>query len=128
MRTTVAYKGVWVRLVRTFCDPDIARKAAAQFAQAVAQLPSDRGFAGFGSFLVEGCRMAQPLEPLMGSRLDTTNPPSLGALVSVQGLVTIDGLTIPVGAPALLGGAGRSGEPAHRSVVLLAHNPSAPFA
>jgi hypothetical protein len=108
VRTTVAYKGVWVRLVRTVCDPDIARKAAAQFAQAVAQLPSDRGFAGFGSFLVEGCRMAQPLEPLLRSRLGSTNPPSLGALVSVQGLVTIDGLTIPVGAPALLGGQGEA--------------------
>jgi hypothetical protein len=103
LRATVAYKGVWVRLVRTVCDPDVARKAAAQFAQAVAQLPSDRGFAGFASWLVEGCRVAQPLEPLVGSRLDTANPPLPGALVSVQGVAAIDGDTVPVGAPVLIG-------------------------
>jgi Creatinase/Prolidase N-terminal domain len=109
LRATVAYKGVWVRLVRTFCEPAIARQAAARFAQAVAQLPSDRGFAsGFSSFLVEGCRMAQPLEPLMGSRLASAKPPSPGALVSVQGVLTIDGLAVPVGAPALLGANGEA--------------------
>jgi hypothetical protein len=103
LRATVAYKGTWVRLVRTFCDADIARRAAAQFAQAVAQLPSDRGFAGFTSWLVEGCRMAQPLEPLMGSRFGAANPPAPGALVSVQGALAVDGATVLVGAPALLG-------------------------
>ena len=74
LRATVAYKGAWVRLVRAFYDPEIAQKAAAQFAQAVAQLPSDRGFAGFGSFIVEGCRVAQPLEPLLGSQFEAANP------------------------------------------------------
>jgi Creatinase/Prolidase N-terminal domain len=49
LRATVAYKGTWVRLVRTFCDAEIGRKAVACFAQAAAQLPSDRGFAGFAS-------------------------------------------------------------------------------
>jgi len=108
VRATVAYKGVWVRLVRTVCEPGIARNATAQLAQAVAQLPSDRGFAGFTSWLVEGCRMAQPLEPLLGSRLGAANSPSPGALVSVQGVVTIDGHAFPVGAPALLGGQGEA--------------------
>jgi hypothetical protein len=108
LRATVAYKGVWVRLVRVFCDPKIARQAAAQFAQAVAQLPSDRGFAGFASWLVEGCRMAQPLEPLMGSALGAVSPPCPGALVSVQGAVTIDGHAVPVAAPALLGTQGEA--------------------
>jgi len=108
LRATVAYKGTWVRLVRAFCDLEIARKAAAQFAQAVAQLPSDRGFAGFTSWLVEGCRTTQPLEPLMGSRFGAANPPSPGALVSVQGFLTIDGHAVPVGAPALLGAQGEA--------------------
>jgi hypothetical protein len=109
LRATVAYKGVWVRLVRTFCELAVARQAAARLAQAIAQLPSDRGFtSGFHSFLVEGCRMAQPLEPLMGSRLAAANPPSPGALVSVQGVLTIEGLTVPVGAPALLGAEGEA--------------------
>jgi hypothetical protein len=109
LRATVAYKGTWVRLVRSFGKPEIAQEATARFAQAVAQLPSDRGFVpGFGSFLVEGCRLAQPLEPLMGSRLETANPPLPGALVSVQGTVAIDGRTVPVGAPVLLGAEGEA--------------------
>ncbi len=103
LRATVAYKGVWVRLVRAFCEPEIAGKAAARFAQAVAQLPSDRGFAGFDSFVVEGCRVAQPLEPLLGSRLDAANPPSPGALVSAQATIAVDGQAVPVGAPVLIG-------------------------
>ena len=108
LRATVAYKGTWVRLVRMFCDADVARKAAARFAQAVAQLPSDRGFADFGSFLVEGCRIAQPLELQLGSRFSAANMPSPGALVSVLGVITIDGHTVPVGAPALLGAQGEA--------------------
>lgn len=109
LRATVAYKGAWVRLVRPFCESALAREATARLAQSVAQLPSDRGFAsGFSSFLVEGCRTAQPLEPLMGSRLDAINPPAPGALVSVQGTLTIDGRTVPVGAPALLGAEGEA--------------------
>jgi hypothetical protein len=109
LRATVAYKGTWVRLVRTFCEPAIAREAAARFSQAVAQLPADGGFASsFGSFLVEGCRMAQPLEPLMGSRLQAPNPPPPRTLVSVQGALAIEGITVLVGAPALLGAPGEA--------------------
>ena len=108
LRATVAYKGTWVRLVRAFCDLEIVRKATAQFAQAVAQLPSDRGFAGLTSWVVEGCRTTQPLEPLMGSRFGVADRPSPRALVSVQGVVTIDGHAVPVGAPALLGAQGEA--------------------
>jgi hypothetical protein len=108
LRASVAYKGVWVRLVRAFCEPEIAEKAAARFAQAVAQLPSDRGFAGFDSFVVEGCRVAQPLEPLLGSRLDAANGPAPGTLVSAQATIAIDGQTVPLGAPALIGAPGEA--------------------
>jgi hypothetical protein len=108
LRATVAYKGTWVRLVRTFCDADVEHKALAQFAQAVAQLPSDRGFAGLTSWVVEGCRTTQPLEPLMGSRFGVAIRPSSGALVSVQGIVMIDGHAVLVGAPALLGAQGEA--------------------
>lgn len=108
LRATVAYKGTWVRLVRSFCDRAAAKQAAAQFAQAVARLPDDRGFSGFHSWLVEGCRMAQPLDPLMGSRFGTAHAPAHGALVSVQGVLVIDGHPVLVGAPALLGGKGEA--------------------
>ncbi|MGB6535342.1 MAG: aminopeptidase P family N-terminal domain-containing protein [Xanthobacteraceae bacterium] len=114
LRATVAYKGTWVRLVRAFCESAAASEAAARFAQALAQLPSDCGFAGFDSWLVEGCRLAQPLEPLMGLRVAAPFSPLPRALVSVQGTLAIAGCRVPVGAPALLGA---EGEPAS----LLAH-------
>jgi hypothetical protein len=106
LRATVAYKGTWTRLVRSVCDSAIAQEAAARFAQAVAALPSDRGFAGFRSWLVEGCRMTQPLDPLIGSRLGEGHPPLPGALVSVQVALAVDGQTVLLGAPALIGQAG----------------------
>jgi Creatinase/Prolidase N-terminal domain len=108
LRATVAYKGTWIRLVRSMCDSAIAPEAAARFAQAVALLPSDRGFAGFRSWLVEGCRMTQPLDPLLGSRLGEGHPPLPGALVSVQAALSVDGQTVPLGAPALIGQSGQA--------------------
>jgi hypothetical protein len=108
LRATVAYKGAWIRLVRSVCEAAIARQAAARFAQAVALLPSDRGFAGFRSWLVEGCRMTQPLDPLIGSRLGQGHPPLPGALVSVQAALAVDGQTVLLGAPALIGRAGEA--------------------
>ena len=103
LRATVAYKGVWIRLVRSVCEATIAQEAAARFAQAVALLPSDRGFTGCRSWLVEGCRTAQPLDPLIGSRLGQGYPPPPGALVSVQAAFAVDGQTVLLGAPALIG-------------------------
>jgi hypothetical protein len=108
LRATVAYKGTWVRLVRSFCERQVAQQAAEQFAQAVAQLPHDRGFSGFRSWLVEGCRMAQPLDPLMGSRFGVAHTPTFGALVSVQGALEVNGQQVLVGAPALLGDKGEA--------------------
>jgi hypothetical protein len=108
LRATVAYKGTWIRLLRSFCDRAVAEQAAAQFAQAVAQLPGGGGFADFRSWLVEGCRMSQPLDPLIGSRIEAAKPPLPGALVSVQGVLTVGGQTVLVGAPVLLGQSGEA--------------------
>jgi hypothetical protein len=108
LRATVAYKGAWVRLVRSFCEPAVAQQAAAQFAQAVARLPEDGGFSGFRSWLVEGCRMTQPLDPLMGSRFGVAHTPAFGALVSAQGAMAVNGQSVLVGAPALLGSKGEA--------------------
>jgi hypothetical protein len=111
-RATVAYKGVWVRAARTiFRDPaqnPHADAAAERFAAAVAALPSGEGFAGMPSWLVEGCRTAQPLAPLIGARIAEPRVPTAGALVSVQACIEIDGAPIVLGAPALLGAAGES--------------------
>ncbi|HEY2530564.1 MAG TPA: aminopeptidase P family N-terminal domain-containing protein [Xanthobacteraceae bacterium] len=103
LRATIAYKGTWVRLLRSFGDPALERQVSIQFSEALAQLPSDRGFLSFRSWLVEGCRTTQPLEPLMGSRIDKPIPPPPGALLSVQGVLAVDGRTFVIGAPALTG-------------------------
>jgi hypothetical protein len=108
LRATVAYKGTWIRLVRTFGQDALREEAAARFAQAVAQLPDERGLAAFSSWLVEGCRIAQPLEPLMGSRIAERSLLTAGALVSVQARLEIDGQTMLLGAPALIGAPGEA--------------------
>ena len=111
LRATVAYKGTWIRLVRTFRRDGAIEsgEAAARLATAVAELPSARGFAALSSWLVEGCRIAQPLEPLMGSRVSEPRPPLPRALVSVQASLEIDGAPLLIGAPALIG---KDSEPA----------------
>jgi hypothetical protein len=110
LRATVAYKGAWIRLVRTFQGGGVTpnEEAAVRFAAAVAELPSERGFAGASSWLVEGCRIAQPLEPLMGSRVAEPIAPAAGALVSVQATIGVDGKPTLLGAPALIGRRGEA--------------------
>src|SRR5262249_13594915 len=112
LRATVAYKGTWIRLTRTFSRDGAARpqeEAAARLAAAVAKLPSAEGFAGFSSWLVEGCRIAQPLAPLMGSCVTAAHLLAPRALVSVQADFEIEGRPLLLGAPALVGGRGEAG-------------------
>ena len=102
VRASVAYKGSWVRMTRTIgCDG--AEAAAAAFAAAVRGLPSGRDFAGFGAWLVEGCRLAQPLEALMGSRVALAQPPVAGMIVSVQAQLDAGPTPVLIGAPVLVG-------------------------
>ena len=112
LRATVAYKGCWIRLGRTFFRygtfTDRYRQAAEKFAAAVANLPSDRAFTKFPFWLIEGCRLAQPLAPLMGSRVADMLSPAGGMLITVQVRFDIDGQPIYLCAPALLGKAGES--------------------
>jgi hypothetical protein len=113
IRATVAYKGAWVRATRTIIGaaggtPRL-RDASDRFAAAVALLPDTSGFAGMRSWLVEGCRVAQPLEALMGSAIAEPRQPPAGAVVSVQACLEADGEAILLGAAAVLGA---HGEPA----------------
>jgi hypothetical protein len=109
VRASVAYKGSWVRRVVTI-DRDLttarSEEAAAAFAEAVACLPNDRSLSQFASFVVEGCRLAQPLEPLMGSRIAEPRPPAAGGIVSVQACIETRGQPILLGVPALIGAPG----------------------
>ena len=111
LRASVAYKGVWIRLTRTFSRDGAAApraEATVRLAAAVAKLPSADGFAGFSSWLVEGCRTAQPLEPLMGSRVTPAHLLAPNALVSVQAGFEIEGRPLLLGAPALVGRRGEA--------------------
>jgi len=109
VRASVAYKGSWVRRVVTIDrDGAVIDAAEVAFADAISQLPSDRALSQFSSFLVEGCRAAQPLEALMGSRVSAPHPPVAGAVVSVQVCIEIDGQPILLGAPALVGATGET--------------------
>ena len=103
-----AYRGTWIRLVRTFAPADRVDEAARILAAAAARLPDAGGFAGFTSWLVEGCRIAQPLEPLAGMRVNARDGLPPGALVSVQGRLELDGGSVLVGAPALIGAPGEA--------------------
>jgi len=110
-RLSLAYKGTWVRMVRTFgrsatLARDIADTASA-FAAAVAPLPRIDGLGRLTAFLVEGCRTTTPLEPLTGSMLDDTRAIAPGTVVSVQATIETNGRAILVGAPVLVG---RNGE------------------
>lgn len=117
-RATVAYKGAWVRMIRTVVrgEPHPERVAAASrtLAEAVAALPSRRGFERADAWLVEGCRISQPLEPLIGSQLTDAVVPGPGAVVSVSLALAGDGFPVLVGAPALTGG-----EPAGAGALLV---------
>ncbi len=112
LRVTVAYKGCWIRLGRTFFRDgtltDCYHRAAEKFAAAVANLPSDKMFTNFPFWLIEGCRMAQPLAPLMGSRVADMRLPADGMLISAQVRFDDGGQHIYLCAPALLGKGGES--------------------
>jgi hypothetical protein len=105
LRASVAYRGTWVRLLRTFAAAAQTEEAMSRFAAAVAELPRDGALRGFSSWLVEGCRIAQPLEPLMGSRLREAVQVLPRSIVSVQATLNVGGHPVLVGAPALIGNA-----------------------
>ncbi len=83
LRATVAYKGTWVRTIRTVVRNDSAgllAKAAAQFAAAVAALPKLDKLRALDWFLVESARSAQPLEAVAGTAVPHALDVAPGAL------------------------------------------------
>jgi hypothetical protein len=111
-RISLAYKGTWVRMVRTFGRDvvlaDDISAAVKDFAAAVARLPQTGALDGFASFLVESSRTTTPLEPLTGTMLDTKYAIEAGTIVTVQAAIETNGRVIMVGAPVLIG---EPGEP-----------------
>jgi len=107
LRATVAYKGTWVRMVRTVVrnDPNgILAAASAQFTAAAGELPKLDKLRALDWFLVESARSAQPLEAIAGTAVPQSHDVAAGALVSVQAAIVIDGTPVLAGAP-FIGGA-----------------------
>ncbi len=110
-RVSLAYKGTWVRMMRTLgrdamLADDLA-SATSQFATGLAALPQTDRLRSFAGFLIEGCRTTTPLEPLVGSMLADARSLAPGTVVSVQATVAANDRTILIGAPVLIG---RNGE------------------
>jgi hypothetical protein len=112
VRVSVAYKGTWVRMLRTVSrDPAAAPEIAAaneRFAGAVALLPGIEGLRGLRSWLIEGCRATQPLEPLAGAMIQDAITPAPGTIVTVQTTIDTPAGPVLVGGPALIGHAGEA--------------------
>jgi len=106
VRASVAYKGSWVRRAVTVDRDGVVSAGDVVFAEAVALLPGESALSQFASFTVEGCRLSQPLEALMGSRVAEPRSPGAGAVVSVQARIEVDGRPVLRAAPALVGGPG----------------------
>ena len=105
VRASVAYKGSWARMVRTIgCGQAASEAAVAHFSIALQGWTGARDLGNFTPWLVEGCRLAQPLEPLTGSAIQPVSPLPPGMLVSVQGHMNVAGTPVLIGAPALVGG------------------------
>jgi hypothetical protein len=110
-RVSLAYKGTWVRMVRSFgrdsaLAGDIA-DATVRFACAVAALPRTDELALLQSFLIEGCPTTTALEPLAGLLVDEPRAIAPGTVVTVQTTIETNGRAIRIGAPVLVG---RNGE------------------
>lgn len=110
LRITLAYKGSWIRMTRTLSrdrgENELNDRAAALFAAAVAQLPNAAGFKDFRAWSIEGCRLAQPLDPLMGSLIGEPRQPAPESLVTAQAVIAMDGRNVALAAPVLTGTAG----------------------
>ena len=107
LRATVAYKGSWVRMIRSFgAETNALDEAGARFAAAIARLPELGGFDGFPSWSIEGCRLAQPLEVLAGHAVASPRAIAPSSLVTAQAVIATGGGLIPLAAPVLVGGDG----------------------
>ena len=106
LRATVAYKGTWVRMIRTVVRNDtrgIVRTASGQLAAAITALPQLDKLRAMDWWLVETARAAQPLDAVAGSAVPQAQDFPAGALVSVQASTVIDGTPVLIGAPAMAG-------------------------
>jgi hypothetical protein len=106
VRASVAYKGTWVRMTRTFARDTVAAEeiviATEKFAAAVALLPKTNELEAFPSWLVEGCRTTMPLEALAGTLLADSVELVPDAVVTVQATIYMPSGPVLLGAPVLL--------------------------
>ena len=107
VRLSVAYKGAWVRVTRTY-DRSAGsaarlRVASETFAAAVATLPDTRRLAACCSWLVEATLTTMPLEARAGGNVADSVAVDPGALVNVQATIEVEGHAVLIGGPVLTG-------------------------
>ena len=111
VRVSLSYKGAWVRLTRVLATEPrhaaLADAASVQLAAAITSLPSTAALAQHACWLVEACRTTTPLEAIAGAIMPSSGQPCAGSLVNVQANIAMDGVTLPLAAPALIGAAGQ---------------------
>ena len=107
IRLTLAYKGYWIRCVRTVARApgDLAdlRDVNERFAAAVARLPATETFASFDEWLIEGTPHSQPLEALAGTFVGRPRAALEGKVISVTAVVTVGERRYAVGGPVVVG-------------------------
>jgi hypothetical protein len=118
VRASVAYKGAWVRRVRSFARDNAARRAFADaeawFARATSSIEPGQGLdaqlaghvkelagATLRNWMAESCIGSYPLEAIAGSQIDTTVPDG-SFLVLTIGL-SLDGIPWLGAEPAFVG-------------------------
>jgi hypothetical protein len=111
VRTTLAYKGHWVRSVRTIArtaaGAEALRLANERFADAVARLPDTSALAAAEQWLIEGTLRSEPLEAFAGSTIERPAWNLDGKLVSITAVYVVNGERVAVGGVAVVGSAWR---------------------
>lgn len=106
VRLSVAYKGAWVRVARTFSrEASLALRIAEAdrvLEQIVRGLPDTGALSALRWWVVEGTRTALPLEPLAGSMVGDGEPLQSNSIVSIQALIDLEGTPVLCGAPVLI--------------------------
>jgi hypothetical protein len=106
LRATVAYKGAWIRMIRSIVRDDVhgvLTTGAQRFADAIAALPQTGALDELEGWLVETARAAEPLAAIAGSGIEGRATFAPGVLVTVQATAIVDGLPLAFGSPVLAG-------------------------
>jgi hypothetical protein len=116
VRASVAYKGCWVRRVRTFAKDGIAAQVDAWFDQLVRSIETGKPLtdqiaasltklsgAPLDSWFAESCVGSYPLSVIASSRAASSNTPLNGQFLVLTVELSLDGMPWIAAAPLVVG-------------------------